>query len=147
MLTLPANSDRWDILFSKINDIERNMGQLTGVVADMKKQMDATKKVVDEVKTQIQKTGDAVNSESSLAGWKYYGRGGQRHYDDYIYKHGVTFPECVHLCEVKRIAESDGAAWNGMIYQVGEYGYGYCQCIKGDIGHVNGTDWVHFKVQ
>ena len=109
----------------------------------IKEQGVATKKLVDEVKTRVQKTDNDVKSDSLLAGWKYYGRGINGNYDAGISKSDATFPDCVQWCEEKR--KTDGAAWNGMIYRHSD---GNCQCIKGDRGHDSSwSSYVHFQVQ
>ena len=60
ILTLPANSDKFDILISKIYDIKNNMGKLTGVVVDMKEQMDGFAKTEEITNEKVSKIEDRV---------------------------------------------------------------------------------------
>ena len=84
---------------------------------------------------------DVISNSYLFAGWRYYGRGANGHYDDNILKYGFTLSECVNWCIEKRAA--DGDTWNGIIYRHNKD----CQCIKGDTEHVYGQDYVHFKTQ
>ena len=118
-------NEKIDVLAGKVNDIEETVG-------DVKKQVNAVDKKLEIVDIEVKYNTDT---------WEFVGKGHQgSHEEKLFYKNNTTVRDCLSYCYRKR--RHDGGRWNGAVW--GGAGGG-CWCEKNDRGHVEASDYLHFK--
>merc|ERR1712168_161121 len=137
----------------QMQGLENNMNKLITQVGELSNRIDEANN-----KDEVRQMRDELNDMRLLMnGWKYLGRGTWKTRDDSFSTSGLTFPECVKMCDYYRskgrwsdyilIANTPSKVerekWNGLSWRPRDR---LCECSKNDRGHRTAgmTDWMHF---